>query len=78
VSQFEDKAWEDWTNKFDDALFECSEKGTPRRMTISFGDEPVVVVDIYRQGSTMKKFDEMILGAVKQQAGIDVAKRENK
>jgi hypothetical protein len=35
-----------------------------------------VVVDVYKQGGTMKKFDDMILNAVKKETGIDIVDKE--
>jgi hypothetical protein len=70
----DERLWEKFCRDFDAAFFKCADTGEQRRIRASVGGR-TVVVDIYPAGATMKKFDEMILGAVKQQTGIDLVKK---
>ncbi len=65
--------WRGFCENFDDAVFLCAEKGTSQRLVISIGGFPVCV-DVYPEGGTMKKFDQMILKSVKAETGIDLIK----
>lgn len=67
---------QDFCDAFDDALFDCVDNGTPKRLTVNFvnGKYPVTV-DIYPQGGTMKKFNDIILSSVKEKTGIDIAEK---
>jgi hypothetical protein len=70
-----DKKWEEFCELFDRAVFACAEKGTIARLEIGWaGDPHSVVVDIYPQGGTMKKFNEMILAVAKEKSGMKVVK----
>ncbi len=67
--------WEKFTEDFDKAVFDCAEKGAHVRLTIGFdGDTHTVVVDVYPQGGTMKKFNEAILAVAKDKSGFKVEK----
>jgi hypothetical protein len=70
-----DKIWADFCHQFDKAVFKCADTGLGARLVISMGNH-TVVVDVYKQGGTMKKFDDMILNAVKKETGIDIVDKE--
>jgi hypothetical protein len=65
--------WEQFCEQFDSAFFECAEKGTAAKMTVGVGEESVTV-EVYRTKGQMKKFEDIILKAVKQESGIDLAR----
>jgi hypothetical protein len=72
-----DKYWERFCEQFDAAVFSCAEKGTSARLEIGWeGDPHNVVVDIYPQGGTMKKFNEAILAVAKDKAGVKLVKND--
>lgn len=69
-----EEIWQKFCEQFDQALWDCVDNGTTHRLTIGVDGKNVAVVDVYPQGGTMKKFDEIVLNAVKAKTGIDVAK----
>lgn len=68
-----EKMWRGFCEQFDAAVWKCVDDGESCRMVLGHRLNPVVV-DIYRQGATMKKFDEAILNEVKKKSGIDLVK----
>lgn len=60
--------WERFCVAFDDAFFECAEKGTPWLMTVGTGDK-TVTVEIYRDKGQMKAFTDLVQDAHKMQIG---------
>lgn len=64
---------EKFCGEFDEAVFDCADNGTKKRMRIKIGKR-TVVIDVYESRGSMKKSDELILKAVKQQTGIDLVK----
>lgn len=71
MSEYDESLWGQFCERFDSAVSKCAEDGTKSRLTLGIG-ERTVMVDIYEQGSTMKKFDEIILSTVKKETRIDL------
>jgi hypothetical protein len=67
-----DEMWENLIDNIVTAIDECVAKGEPCRLTIGADGGPVTI-DIYKSKATMKKFDELALGMVKEKTGIDLA-----
>lgn len=69
----DDTSWERFLEEFAEALDNCFDTGEQVRVTLG-GKTRNVTIDIYPEGGTMKKFDEMILKAVKENTGVDLVK----
>lgn len=61
-----ERIWGEFCKQFDNAVFECIEKGTPYRMTLGDGAQ-TVTIDVYRTEGDMKKFEELLKSAVNAQ-----------
>lgn len=65
--------WDKLMNSVEDGLAKCIDTGEPFRCTMGAGERSVTI-DIYQNKASMKKFDEIMLGVVKEKTGIDIAK----
>ncbi len=64
-----DKIWEQFCNKFDEALFDCAEKGNAAKMTIGIGASDVTV-EIYRDKGDMVRLTNIVTSAMKPQGVV--------